>query len=352
MPTPPESPTPSLCDDSSSSPDPSVEAADIVIGRRLTVKGADHSHRFIEDAASPTCPAFVMDGTFSRKKAAMNPSGFVRTHTPSSSLDSIKEANEMVTQLPPQPFREHRSASDSKVSVAVSEDLVSPRTLIKARNDSFSARSTRSVFSDRSERTTSISEAIRELNGKWNVHFERYTKLRQCRQLLHSEILSDLQNNQPKPNGAKTPLQMQLEMASMDAAIDDCVAKMGQVDKRRQKLVEELVAQVQSQPQTQQTTPTQTPTTPVRRGHARNESVGIQEMIPMPHSPPLPSALPSLAAQVASARLPDRWFEKKLPQVPPHITSGGEVRLSSNNSLSLASVMEFLDASDPEMGMA
>ncbi|KAF2154102.1 hypothetical protein K461DRAFT_122262 [Myriangium duriaei CBS 260.36] len=340
MPTPPESPTPSLCDDSSS-PDPSIEAADIVIGRRLTMKTS-----FTEDAVSPTCPTFIRDGTFSQTKLSMNPSGFIRTHTPSASLDSITEANELAigaTPLPLYPLKGLQSPSKNNLE-ELSEDLVSPRTVInRSRNDSTSTRSMRSARSDRSDRSAAISEAIRELGTRWDSHFERYTKLRQSRQMLHSEILSDLQNNQPKPKGAKTPLQMQLEMASMDAAIDDCVSKLAQVDKKRQRLVDELMMQVQ--PQSQTPTPI---TSPVRRGHARNESMGIQEIIPMPHSPPMPSGMASLAAQISGARLQpqDRWFEKQLPRVPSK-----ELRLSSE-SLSLANVMEFLDTSEPEMGLA
>lgn len=338
MPTPPESPTPSLCDDSSSSPNSTVEPAEPIISHHLTSFPLDPT-----DLGSPVCPTFLPDTTFTRPKLATQTSGFVPTHTPSASLDSINEGKEITPVGQRRSFftRDQRSDSQSSLDMP-SADMISPRVAFRSRNDSMSARSARS---DRSDRAAAISESIRDLGVRWNNHFDRYAKLRQSRQLLHSEILAELQNTQTRIKGAKTPLQMQLEMASMDAAIDDCITKMSQVEKKRQRLLEELIT-VASQPAPQYnvrspTTPLQSP---MRHGHKRNESIGIQEMIPTPHSPPTASPMASLAAQVSSSRLPDRWHEKQLPRVP-----STEARISSANSLSLANVMEFLDASEPEM---
>ncbi|PNS16792.1 hypothetical protein CAC42_4756 [Sphaceloma murrayae] len=326
MPTPPESPAQSVTDLYSPT------SADIVIGRRVTVKGRDRSSSVPESAMSPKSPTFD-NLAFPSPPSATESSRTTRIHVPAVG-EPLTKAPEK--QLPPHPFSKRRSLSADEAAKRVRLDASNPtppasatyRVMHSANPSTTDFRSPTSPSLFRPDRITVLTDTLRELNTKSAAHFERYSKLRQGRQMLHSEILSVLQGTLARPRGGKTPVQLQLEIATMDAGIDDCVSKLSTLDKKRARLVEELVG-----------------LTAQGKGHERHESVGIREIVDTPRSPPvggmqgLMEGMGRLAVVVDGEG--DRYSGKMLPRIPRR-------EVMSGASLSLANVMDFLDGGEEE----
>lgn len=331
MPTPPQSPSRSITD--LYSPDSGLESAEIVIGRRVTVKGRDRSSSVPESAMSPKSPSFP-DLAFPSPPGHTDSSRTTLIHAPTVSQTNMPPPGRAPEkQLPPHPFTKRRSLSADEAGkrAKLDEQEDKPeapapyRVLHSTNNSTTDFRGMISPSMYRPDRMTVVTETLRELNAKSAGHFERYTKLRQGRQMLHSEILSVLQGTSTRGKGAKTPLQLQLEIATMDAGIDDCMSKLSNLEKKRQKLVDELV----------NLSTARSPSL-----HGRKESLGIQEIIQTPRSPPV-GGMAAIMEGFGRMGVEDKYSQKNLPKVP-------RKEITSSASLSLANIMDFLDTDDQE----
>jgi len=197
---------------------------------------------------------------------------------------------------------------------------------------------------ERPNRTSILSEAIRELNARSSAHFERYTKLRQSRQKLHSEIIAALHAPQARPKEAKTMSQLQLEMASVDAGIDDCMAKQSALEKKRQKCLEELLTLVQ-QPMTTRNTPS--------RGSPFNVFEAMASPKPSTsYGSPSPAMSPPVASNERFVQQ-NNVFASPMSASPSSLSSSsllpsptpGVLKRGLSKGLMLTSVKNFLDGS-------
>ncbi|KAF4552063.1 Hypothetical protein D9617_11g009100 [Elsinoe fawcettii] len=319
MPTPPISPSHSITDMYGSE----MESADIVIGRRVTVKGRDRSSSVPESAMSPKSPVF---NEMAFPSPPRDSSRNTRIHCPASPRDEdlISPCTVLQKELPPHPYTKRRSLSaDEAGKRAKTIERIETETANKYRVMHSTQNSVSTTSLGRPDRVTMLTETLREMNARSAGHYERYTKLRQGRQCLHSEILAVLQSTTNRSKSGKSPLQLQIEIATMDAGIDDCMSKLSTLEKKRTKLMEELLSlTIMRSPGSM---------------HSRNESLGIQEIIQTPGSPPIGG----MAAMMANFSFDDKYSQKSLPKIPRR-------EVMSQASLSLANVMDFLDTDDQD----
>lgn len=79
------------------------------------------------------------------------------------------------------------------------------------------------------------------MNNRSQSHHDRYAKLRHKRQKLHKDILALLREEDKRKVDLKTILGLQLDLATVDAGIDDCVSKLAALERKRARVLEAML---------------------------------------------------------------------------------------------------------------